>query len=70
VKFTSPIDPATIPLFPVAECLSPEQVYALNIVGAERQAHLDRCPWCKNMVASARPSNELLRGQPETALEF
>jgi hypothetical protein len=70
VKFTSPIDPATIPLFPVAECVSPEQVYALNTLGAERQAHLSTCPWCKNTVASAQSSNEQSMGRPKTVPEF
>jgi len=70
VKFTGPVDPATILLFPVAECVSPEQVYAINTVGAARQAHLSTCPWCKNMVASAQSSDEQFMGQPKTRLEF
>jgi hypothetical protein len=57
-KITGPVDPSTIPDFPTAECLTPEQVYAIDSVEQHQQAHLTTCPWCKNMVAAAQPSNE------------
>jgi hypothetical protein len=57
-KITGPVDPATIPQFPTAQCLTPEQVYDINSVGQEQQAHLATCPWCKNMMVAAQPSNE------------
>jgi hypothetical protein len=57
-KITGPVDPATIPEFPTAQCLTPEQVYAIEGTGQEQQAHLATCPWCRNMVAAAQPNNE------------
>ena len=57
-KITGPVDPATIPQFPTPQCLTPEQVYDINSVGQEQQAHLATCPWCKNMMVAAQPSNE------------
>jgi hypothetical protein len=57
-KITGPVDPATIPEFPTAQCLTPEQVYAIDDVGQEQQAHLTTCPWCRNMLAAAQPSND------------
>jgi hypothetical protein len=41
-----------------AQCLTPEQVYDINSVGQEQPAHLVTCPWCKNMMAAAQPTNE------------
>ena len=57
-KLTGSVDPATIPQFPTSQCLMPEQVYDINSVGEEQQAHLATCPWCKNMMVAAQPSNE------------
>ena len=57
-KITGPVDPATIVQFPTAQCLTPEQVYDINTVGQEQHAHLATCPWCKNMMIAAQPSNE------------
>lgn len=57
-KLTGPVDPATIPQFPTSQCLMPEQVYDIDSVGEEQQAHLATCPWCKNMLVAAQPSNE------------
>ena len=57
-KIAGPVDPATIPEFPTAQCLTPEQVYAIEDAGQEQQAHLTTCPWCRNMLAAAQPSNE------------
>jgi hypothetical protein len=57
-KLTGAIDPATIPEFPTAQCLTPEQVYAIDDVGQEQQAHLATCPWCRNMVAAGQPSDD------------
>lgn len=57
-NLTGPVDPATIPQFPSPQCLTPEQVYAFDNVGQEQQAHLKTCPWCRNMLAAAQPTNE------------
>lgn len=57
-KITGPVDPKTIPQFPTAQCLTPEQVYNFENVGEEQQAHLAACPWCKNMMVAAQPSDE------------
>ena len=57
-KITGPIDPTTIPQFPTPQCLTPEQVYNFENVGQEQQAHLAACPWCKNMMVAAQPSDE------------
>jgi hypothetical protein len=57
-KITGPVDPATIAQFPTAQCLTREQVYDINSVGQEQHAHLATCPWCKNMMIAAQPSNE------------
>jgi hypothetical protein len=52
-RIAGPVDPAMIPQFPTAECLAPEQIYAIDNVGTERRAHLSRCPWCKSWWLSA-----------------
>ncbi|HEX3104950.1 MAG TPA: hypothetical protein VHQ22_10900 [Terriglobales bacterium] len=57
-KITGPVDPAMIPTFPTAQCLTPEQVYAIEGIGQDQQAHLTTCPWCRNMVAAAQPNND------------
>ena len=57
-KITGPLDPATIPQFPTAQCLTPEQVYDINGIGQEQQAHLATCPWCRNMMVTAQPSKD------------
>ena len=57
-EITGAVDPAKIPLFPTSECLSPEDVYNLEDLGFQQQAHLGSCPWCKNMVAAAQPSEK------------
>ena len=57
-NITGPVDPKTIAQFPTPQCLTPEQVYAFDNVGQEQQAHLKTCPWCRNMLAAAQPTNE------------
>jgi hypothetical protein len=57
-KITGAVDPAKISQFPTAECLTPEKVYNFDQVGQEQQAHLKTCPWCRNMLAAAQPTNE------------
>lgn len=57
-KIAGPVDPDTIPVFPTVDCLMPEQVYGTISVGDNQQVHVTTCPWCKNMVAAAQPSNE------------
>jgi hypothetical protein len=57
-KITGPLDPATIRQFPTAQCLTPEQVYDINDIGQEQQAHLATCPWCRNMMVTAQPSKD------------
>lgn len=57
-EMTGPVDPATLPQFPTAHCLSPEDVYASESLGREQQLHLGGCPWCKNMVRAAQPSDD------------
>jgi len=57
-KITGPLDPATIPQFPTAQCLTPEQVYDINAIGQEQQAHFATCPWCRNMMVTAQPSKD------------
>ena len=52
------VDPSAIAQFPRAECLTPEQVYNFDQVGEQQQAHLNTCPWCRNMLAAAQPTNE------------
>lgn len=69
-KITGPVDPATIPEFPTEQCLTPEQVYAMDSVEQEQQAHLSTCPWCRNMVAAAQPTNdefEVIRRKAKSA---
>jgi len=57
-EITGAVDPANIPQFPTSQCLSPEDVYNLENLGLQKQDHLSGCPWCKNMVAAAQPSEE------------
>ena len=57
-KITGPVDPATIPNFPTPQCLTPEQIYDRERIGEEHKAHLATCPWCKNMMVAANPTNE------------
>ena len=57
-EITGAVDPANIPRFPTSQCLSPEDVYNLENIGRQKQDHLSGCPWCKNMVAAAQPSEE------------
>jgi hypothetical protein len=57
-EITGAVDPANIPRFPTSQCLSPEDVYNLESIGLQQQDHLSGCPWCKNMVAAAQPSEE------------
>jgi hypothetical protein len=57
-EITGAVDPANIPQFPTSQCLSPEDVYNLENIGRQKQDHLSGCPWCKNMVAAAQPSEE------------
>jgi hypothetical protein len=57
-KLTGAVDPAHLPQFPTPECLSPEDVYNLAALGLQQQAHLSGCPWCRNMVAAAQPSEQ------------
>lgn len=57
-EISGAIDPANISQFPKPECLSPNDVYQLENLGREQQAHLSTCPWCKNMVAAAQSSEE------------
>lgn len=56
-KLTGPVDAATIPQYPTPECLTPEQMYKFDTVGEQRQAHLAVCPWCKNMLVAAQPTD-------------
>jgi hypothetical protein len=60
-EVTGAIDPANIPQFPTSHCLSPEDVYNLEKMGFDQQKHLSSCPWCRNMVAAAQPSEEEFR---------
>ena len=57
-EITGAVDPANIPQFPTSQCLSPEDVYNWGSLGLQQQDHLNSCPWCKNMVAAAQPSEE------------
>jgi hypothetical protein len=57
-RLTGPVDPGTIPEFPTNLCLTPEQVSGIARVEADQQAHFVTCPWCKNMMAAAKPSNK------------
>ncbi len=57
-EITGAVDPANIPRFPTSQCLSPEDVYNLESLERQKQDHLSGCPWCKNMVAAAQPSEE------------
>ena len=57
-NITGAVDPSTIPQFPTADCLTPEQVYNFDQVGQEQQAHLKTCPWCRNMLAASQPTND------------
>lgn len=57
-RVTGPVDPGTIPEFPTYLCLTPEQVYGTAAVEPDQQAHFATCPWCKNMMAAAQPSNK------------
>jgi hypothetical protein len=69
---TGPIDPAALPEFPTAECLTPEQVSGMVEAGRkEQEHHLATCPWCRNMLASEQPSpqefEEILRRAKKAA---
>jgi hypothetical protein len=57
-KITGPVDPATLPEFPTAECLTAEQVSGMAEIGQDGWAHYLTCPWCKNMMAAAQPTSE------------
>ncbi|HEY6181991.1 MAG TPA: hypothetical protein VIW67_07085 [Terriglobales bacterium] len=57
-RMTGPVDPQAIPQFPTAACLTPEQIYNFDAVEQKQQAHLAECPWCKNMMAAAQPTEE------------
>ena len=57
-ELTGAVDPAHLPQFPTDECLSPEDVYNLSALGLQQQAHLSGCPWCRNMIAAAQPSEQ------------
>jgi len=64
-RITGAVDPATLPEYPTAQCLTAEQVSGISSVGPEQEAHVATCPWCKNMLATAQPTaqefEEILR---------
>jgi hypothetical protein len=55
---TGPVHASELRQFPTADCLSPEEVYEKEKLGANRLAHLQQCSWCETMVSGSHASPE------------
>ena len=57
-ELTGPVDSTTIPQVTTYNASCRNRSTTLIVSGVEQQTHLATCPWCKDMLVAAQPSNE------------